>query len=80
MTAPTPPTADLLRLDDPTRGSLVAVQRWVRGRITGLKRRRKGLPRQSFSEAEMEAFSALLALESATCRLLGYENGVTSRT
>ena len=61
----------LLHLDDPSSAGLTWLRRWARGRITGLKRRRKYLPSgQSYSPAELETLHALLDLEAAAAHLL----------
>jgi hypothetical protein len=66
-----PTTTALLRLDGRTRKGLAWVCRWARGRITGLKRRRKRLPAgQSYGQAEAEALRVLLALEESAKMLL----------
>jgi hypothetical protein len=68
---PEPTIVALLHLDDRTRVGLVWVCRWARGRITGLKRRRKRLPAgQPYSLAEAEALQVLLALEESAKLLL----------
>lgn len=68
---PEPTTATLLRLDGRTCKGLAWVCRWARGRITGLKRRRKRLPAgQPYSQVEAEALRVLLALEESVKMLL----------
>ena len=68
---PEPTIATLLRIDGRTRKGLAWVCRWARGRITGLKRRRKRLPAgQPYGLAEAEALQVLLALEESAKLLL----------
>ena len=69
---PEPTIATLLRLDGRTRKGLAWVCRWARGRITGLKRRRKRLPagQSCYGQVKAEALRVLLALEESAKLLL----------
>lgn len=62
--------AALLRLDERDRAGLTWIKNRARFWITGLKRRRKHLPKCGYSPEEMALFRALLALEEAAGELL----------